>query len=223
MADVPWRPFGRRYSSLTKINSKNIDSLGLRLDLSPHRRPSGSLKSTPLQVNGRAVLHPRPITCGRSTRAPDARSGTTSGSPRAGTIRQSRGRHLWKLVYFLTPDCNIVSLNVKDGKERWQQDQLRYRPFLLRLHGAHHHQEPHIIAGVSGDDLDRPGISAPTIPRPATCNGAGGPCRRRRAIPAVETWPNEEAMTARRRHDLADADLRSRAQPALHHTGIRSP
>ena len=40
-------------------------------------------------------------------------------------------------------------------------------------------------------------------------------CRRRRASPGARRWPNEEAMAARRRHDLAAADLRSRAEPDL--------
>ena len=32
----------------------------------------------------------------------------------------------------------------------------------------------HVITGVSGDDLDRPGYpSNRTTPRPATCSGAG--------------------------------------------------
>ena len=71
--------------------------------------------------------------------------------------RQSRRRHLpgdW--LYFETPDCHLVSLNVKDGTERWRQkicdlDLFYYgsvAPVIVKNM---------VIAGVSGDDLDFPG------------------------------------------------------------------
>ena len=58
-------------------------------------------------------------------------------------------------LYFETPDCNLVSLNLKDGKERWHKpicdlDQYYFgsmAPLVVKNH---------IITGVSGDDLDRP-------------------------------------------------------------------
>ena len=60
-------------------------------------------------------------------------------------------------LYFETPDCNLVSLNLADGKKRWSQpicdlDQMYYAsvaPLVVKNH---------IITGVSGDDLDRPGF-----------------------------------------------------------------
>src|SRR5262245_55107611 len=59
-------------------------------------------------------------------------------------------------LYFETPDCNLVSLNLKDGKEKWRKticdlDQFYYgsvAPVIIKNH---------VIAGVSGDDLDRSG------------------------------------------------------------------
>ena len=59
-------------------------------------------------------------------------------------------------LYFETPDCNLVSLNLKDGKERWSKqicdlDQMYYAsvaPVVVKNH---------VIVGVSGDDLDIPG------------------------------------------------------------------
>ena len=35
-------------------------------------------------------------------------------------------------LYFETPDCNLVSLNIKDGTERWRQTDLRSGSVLLR-------------------------------------------------------------------------------------------
>ena len=62
-------------------------------------------------------------------------------------------------LYFETPDCNLVSLNIKDGTERWHKqicdlDQFYYgsvAPVIVKNH---------VIAGVSGDDLDVPGYVA---------------------------------------------------------------
>ena len=75
-------------------------------------------------------------------------------------------------LYFETPDCNLVSLNMKDGKERWHKpicdlDQMYFgsvAPVVIKNH---------VIIGVSGDDLDIPAIWNRTIRKRAICNGAG--------------------------------------------------
>ena len=36
--------------------------------------------------------------------------------------RQSRRGVSGPTLYFETPDCNLVSLNIKDGKERWHKE-----------------------------------------------------------------------------------------------------
>ena len=59
-------------------------------------------------------------------------------------------------LFFETPDCHLVSLNIKDGTERWRKqicdlDQFYYgsvAPVIVKNH---------VLAGVSGDDLDIPG------------------------------------------------------------------
>ena len=91
-----------------------------------------------------------------------------------------------------TPDCNLVALNMADGKERWHApicdlEQFYYgsvAPVIVK---------DHVITGVSGDDLDIPGYieshSAQTgklewrwyaHPEPGT--------------PEAKTWPSVEAM-----------------------------
>ena len=90
---------------------------------------------------------------------------------------------LGEWLYYETPDCHLVSLNIKDGSERWHKqicdlDQFYYGSVAPVIVGNH------VIAGVSGDDLDVPGTSRRTIPRPARCSGAGGRCRRRWATRA---------------------------------------
>ena len=91
-------------------------------------------------------------------------------------------------LYFETPDCTLVSLNIKDGNERWHEpicdlDQFYYgsvAPMIVKNH---------VIAGVSGDDLDVPGLRRSARSRDrrvavALVRGAAeeGRCR-------IETWP----------------------------------
>ena len=87
-------------------------------------------------------------------------------------------------LYFETPDCNLVSLNLKDGKERWHKticdlDQYYFgsmAPLVVKNH---------IITGVSGDDLDRPGYIESHDPETGDAAMAlVYACRRRRAIRA---------------------------------------
>ena len=59
-------------------------------------------------------------------------------------------------VFVATPDCHLVSLNIKDGTERWRKticdmDLYYYASAAPVVVGNH------VIAGVSGDDLDVPG------------------------------------------------------------------
>jgi alcohol dehydrogenase (cytochrome c) len=183
---------GRRYSSLTKINSKNIDSLGFAWIYRP-TGAGGSLKSTPLQVNG--VLY---FTAPDHVWAIDARTGREVWhhiwQSKGGNHIGNRGVGIYgNWLYFLTPDCNIVSLNVKDGKERWHKtncdiDQFYYgsmAPTIIKNH---------IIAGVSGDDLDRPGYLSSYDPETGDLQWRWWAVPQKKGDPGSETWPNEEAM-----------------------------
>ena len=81
----------------------------------------GAIKSTPLQING--VLY---FTVPDHVWAVDARSGRelwhyqwqTTGGNHLG----NRGVAVHEdSLYFETPDCFLISLNLKDGKERWRR------------------------------------------------------------------------------------------------------
>src|SRR5580704_6016069 len=119
-----------------------------------------------------------------------ARSGTMRGSRRAGGTSGIAASH--DTLYFETPDCNLVALNIADGKERWHKpicdlEQFYYAsvaPVVVK---------DHVITGVSGDDLDIPGYieshNARTgdlewrwyaHPEPGTAE--------------AKTWPSVEAM-----------------------------
>jgi alcohol dehydrogenase (cytochrome c) len=88
---------------------------------------------------------------------------------------------LGRTVYVETPDCNLVALDARDGREKMAHRDLRLSSSSITP------PQPlvvgnHVIVGVSGDDLDIPAISKRTIPKPARGSGAGGciPNRARR-------------------------------------------
>jgi alcohol dehydrogenase (cytochrome c) len=95
-------------------------------------------------------------------------------------------------VYVETPDCHLVALDIRDGKERWRTEicdleQFYYASAAPLVVGNH------VIVGVSGDDLDIPGYLQShdpqtgerqwrwnTYPEPGT--------------PEARSWPSVEAM-----------------------------
>ena len=95
-------------------------------------------------------------------------------------------------LYFETPDCNLVALNVADGKKLWSQsicdlDQMYYAsvaPVAIKNH---------IITGVSGDDLDRPGFLEAHDPETGALQWRWSVVPKP-GEPGSETWPNAEAM-----------------------------
>ena len=174
----------------------------------------GAIKGTPLMVNG--VLY---VTLPDHVWAVDARTGREIWHfawPSTGGIHiGNRGVAIagdW--LYFETPDCHLVSLNVKDGTERWRQkicdlDLFYYgsvAPVIVKNM---------VIAGVSGDDLDFPGyVQAHDL--------ATGEMRwkwyvvpQKMGEPGSEIVAERRRDETRRRHDVAAGDLRSRAQSHL--------
>ena len=150
---------GRRFSPLTKINESNMNSLSLAwvYRINSGGDPFGGvIKATPLVVNG--VMY---FTIPDKVWAIDARTGREiwnyTWQSKGGIHLGNRGVGIYgNWLYFETPDCNLVSLNIKDGKKRWSKpicdlDQMYYAsvaPVVIKNH---------VIAGVSGDDLDIPG------------------------------------------------------------------
>jgi alcohol dehydrogenase (cytochrome c) len=192
---------GRRYSTLTRINASNISSLSLAWVYRPNPGggPAGGggsqnvvIKGTPLQVNG--VLY---VTAPDHVWAVDARTGReiwhyvwkTKGGWRTG----NRGAGiLGNYLFFETPDCNLVSLNLKDGKERWHTeicdlDQFYYAsvaPVIVKNH---------VITGVSGDDLDIPGYLESHDPETGALQWRWY-ARPEPGTPEAKTWPSLDAM-----------------------------
>lgn len=179
---------GRRYSTLDQINSQNIGSLTLAWRF----RATGTLKSTPLEVNG--ILY---LTTPDNVWAVDARTGNTIWH----YYRPSEGDHIghrgvgmygdW--LYFTTPDAHLVSLDARDGKVRWDIEladpKLGYfstmAPLVIR---------DHVIAGVSGDVTDIPGFLDSIDPQTGAVQWRWY-TEPRPGAPGSETWPkNSDAI-----------------------------
>ena len=182
---------GRRFSPLTSINDKNIG--GLATAWSFRTGVGGGLKSTPLMVDG--VLY---LTAPDHVWAVDARNGKEiwhkAFETKGGWHIGNRGVGIsgnW--LFFLTPDCQIISLNLRDGSERWRKqncdlDQFYYgsmAPMIVKNK---------VIAGVSGDDLDRPGYLTAYDPETGDQKWRWSVVPLKKGDPGSETWPNEEAM-----------------------------
>src|SRR5665213_3103255 len=158
---------GRRYSPLKQINSENVKDLTLawmsRINVAgqptytggdgPVTTTNANSSGTPLLVNG--VLY---MTEPNAMFAIDARTGREiwhyewHGVP-AETLG-NRGAGIYgDWVYFETPDCHLVSLDMKTGKQRWAQVIADVKqdhwcsdsPLVIKNH---------VIVGVGGDFLD---------------------------------------------------------------------
>jgi alcohol dehydrogenase (cytochrome c) len=182
---------GRRFSPLTKITTANVHQLSLAWMFRITGTGLGAIKSTPLQFDG--VLY---FTVPDHVWAVDARSGReiwhyqwqTTGGNHLG----NRGAAIYEdWLYFETPDCYLISLNLKDGKERWRRqicdiDQFYYAsvaPTVL---------EDHLIAGVSGDDFDIPGYIQAHHPESGALQWRWYTVPVKPGDPGLESWPNEE-------------------------------
>ncbi|MBV9502812.1 MAG: acido-empty-quinoprotein group A [Acidobacteriaceae bacterium] len=180
---------GRRYSTLTQINSSNVQSLGMAWAFQTH---STTLKSTPLEVNG--VLY---FTTPDNVWAIDARSGRSIwhyNRPSQGDHIGQRGVAMYKdRLYFGTPDAHLVCLNARDGKQIWDKEiadvhfgyYISIAPLIVK---------DRVIIGTSGDQADIPHFLEALDPE------SGKVIWRWESLPkpgasGSETWPDEEALT----------------------------
>ena len=186
---------GRRFSPLSKVNTANINSLSLawlyRISVGSDN-PGGSIKATPLLVNG--VLY---FTLPDHVWAVDARTGhelwNYNWQSKGGIHLGNRGVGIYgSWLYFETPDCHLVSLNLKDGKERWHKevcdlDQLYYASVAPIV------AKNHVLVGVSGDDLDIPGYLESRDPETGDLQWRWYTVPQKKGDPGSETWPSEDA------------------------------
>ena len=191
---------GRRYSTLSKINQLNVGALLLAwVHRATVQGPQGGggnaalvIKSTPIVSNG--VLY---FTVPDHVWAIDARTGREiwhyAWASKGGWHIGNRGAAaLRDTLYFETPDCNLVALNMADGKERWHTPICDLEQFYYAS-AAPVVVKEHVITGVSGDDLDIPGYIESHDARTGKlewrwyAHPEGG-------TPEAKTWPSVEAM-----------------------------
>ncbi len=189
---------GRRFSTLKQIDSANVRSLSLswmyRITNVGQQRGVGSpaIKSTPLMVNG--ILY---FTIPDHVWAINARTGEElwryDWVDKGGHLVGNRGVGMYgNWLYFLGPDGWFISLNAKDGKERWRKkvadEKMQYFTTMAPMVVGNH-----IIVGVGGDAMDVPGYLEARNPETGDLQWRWN-SEPRVGEPGAETWPNKGAM-----------------------------
>jgi alcohol dehydrogenase (cytochrome c) len=182
---------GRRFSTLAAIDRSNVHQLSLAWMHRISGTNLGAIKSTPLQVDG--ILY---FTVPDHVWAVDALTGRqvwhyqwrTTGGNHLG----NRGAAIFEdTLYFETPDCFLIALNVEDDTERWRRqicdiDQFYYASAAPTI------VDGKVIVGVSGDDFDIPGYIQAVHPESGDLLWRWYTVPQKTGDPGMETWPNEE-------------------------------
>jgi alcohol dehydrogenase (cytochrome c) len=182
---------GRRYSPLTHINTANVKALSLAwLYTIP---AGGPIKSTPLAIDG--VLY---FSTPDHAYAVDARTGRELWHyvwpSKGGNHLGNRGMGaLGTTLYFETPDCHLVALNMKTGTKQWDKEICDMNRFYYAS-VAPVIVKNQIIAGVSGDDMDNPGYLQAHDPVSGELKWRWYAVPQKMGDPGSDTWPNEEVM-----------------------------
>ena len=180
---------GRRFSTLNQITAANVKALSLAWI---YPAPAGgAIKATPLQING--VLY---FCMPDHAYAVEARTGRELWHyvwpSKGGNHLASRGLGAYRdTLYFETPDCHLVALNMKDGTLKWSKEicnleQFYYgsvAPIIIKNH---------VIAGVSGDDMDGPGYLQAHDPVTGEMQWRWYAVPQKAGDPGSETWPNAD-------------------------------
>jgi alcohol dehydrogenase (cytochrome c) len=192
---------GRRFSALTAIDASNVSALTLAW---VHRPAAGAapaggggatsvlIKGTPVVVSG--VLY---VTIPDHVWAVDARTGRqiwhATWPSKGGWHIGNRGvAVLGGTVYVETPDCNLVALDSRDGREKWRTEICDLERFYYAS-AAPLVVGNHVIVGVSGDDLDIPGYIESHDPETGTLQWRWY-THPEPGTPEAKSWPSVEAM-----------------------------
>ncbi|MGH9613521.1 MAG: acido-empty-quinoprotein group A [Bryobacteraceae bacterium] len=184
---------GRRYSPLSQINASNVHSLALQwVYRTKDAGEAWTIKSTPLEVHG--ILY---FSVPNNVWAVDARTGREiwhyKYPANEAVVIGNRGVGMYgNWLYYEAPDNYLVSLNAKDGKERWRVPitdvKLQYFSTMAPLVIGNH-----IMVGIGGDGLDNPGFLESRDPETGALQWRWN-TEPRPGEPGSETWPNAEAM-----------------------------
>ncbi len=190
---------GRRFSSLSEINQANVNLLKIEWayrisGIGPQRGVGApTIKSTPLMVNG--VLY---FTIPDHVFALNAITGALlwqfDFEDHGGHLIGQRGVGMYgNWLYFLTPDGWFISLNAKDGKERWRHkvadEKLQYFTTMSTMIVKNH-----VLVGVGGDAMDVRGYLEAHDPETGALQWRWWSEPQKMGDPGSETWPNQAAM-----------------------------
>jgi alcohol dehydrogenase (cytochrome c) len=182
---------GRRYSPLEQITTANVKALSLAWIF----QTAGStfaVKATPLLING--VLY---LSTQDNAYAIDARTGRERWhyvwKTLGGNHLANRGMAaLGDTLYFETPDCRLIALNIADGSQKWVK-QICDPDLFYYASTAPTVIKNHVITGVSGDDLDIPGYLDAYDPVTGERQWRWWTVPQAKDDPGSDTWPNAEA------------------------------
>jgi alcohol dehydrogenase (cytochrome c) len=183
---------GRRFSSLTQINSTNVNALSLAWN-SHFSGGEGnvSIKATPLMVNG--ILY---FSAPNNVWAVEAHTGRELWHyvypPNTGSTIGNRGVGIYgNWLYFESPDSNLISLDARTGKERWKiqivDPKLDYTSTAAPIVVGNH-----ILVGIGGDHIDNPGFFESRDPETGDLQWKWNTTPRK-GEPGMDTWPDEYA------------------------------
>jgi alcohol dehydrogenase (cytochrome c) len=190
---------GRRFSSLDQINQANVNLLKIEWayrisGVGPQRGVGApSIKSTPLMVKG--ILY---FTIPDHVFAVNARTGDLlwkfDFEDHGGHLVGQRGVGMYgNWLYFLTPDGWFISLNAKDGTERWRHkvadEKLQYFTTMSAMIVKNH-----VLVGVGGDAMDVRGYLEAHDPETGAVQWRWWSEPQKMGDPGSETWPNQAAM-----------------------------
>jgi alcohol dehydrogenase (cytochrome c) len=202
--DTSWPTYngdysGRRFSELRQINQSNVARLKIDwmfriTGIGPQRGVGNpTIKSTPLMVDG--VLY---FTIPDHVFALNAATGEKiwqfDFEDHGGHLVGQRGVGIYgNWLYFLTPDGWFISLNKKDGKERWRKkvadEKLQYFTTMAAMIVKNH-----IIVGVGGDAMDVRGYLEARDPETGEEQWRWWSEPLKMGDAGSETWPNQAAM-----------------------------
>jgi alcohol dehydrogenase (cytochrome c) len=176
---------GRRYSALRQVNQSNVKNLTLawtvRLNAGPNGAGGGNaapyaprgartivggvgtneyVGGTTVKGSILAVDDVLYVTAPDNVWAIDASDGHLLWHyfwrTKGGTHIGNRGAAMWRnFLFFVTPDCYIVSLDARTGEERWHKELASFSQQYFCT-SAPTVIENHVIVG-TGNDLDSPG------------------------------------------------------------------
>jgi alcohol dehydrogenase (cytochrome c) len=190
---------GRRFSDLDQINQGTVDLLKIEWmyriqGVGPQRGVGNpTIKSTPLLVDG--ILY---FTIPDHVFAVNARTGEHlwqySFEDKGGHLVGQRGVGMYRnWLYFVSPDGWFISLDAKNGKERWKKkiadEKLQYFTTMAPLIVKNH-----VIVGVGGDAMDVRGYLESRDPETGDLQWRWYSTPAKMGEPGSETWPSEEAM-----------------------------